>query len=150
MKSVIELEIVGPRPRVAELFASPENSPRWMDDLGRYEAISGTPGMPGSRYRLVPKKGSLAFVATVKARELPRRVQVELDSPKITVSVTGTFEELSPGRTRLVSEEVFTFKGLFSKAFGLLARPAIRRAHRRHMEGFKRFAEREGQPGPAA
>jgi hypothetical protein len=56
---------------------------------------------------------------------------------------------LSPGTTRLVSEEVFTFKGLLSKAFGLLARPAIRRAHRRHMEGFKRFAERQGQPGPA-
>jgi hypothetical protein len=150
MKSAIELEIVGPRPRVAELFATPENSPRWMDDLGRYEAISGTPGMPGSRYRLVPKKGSMAFVATVTVRELPRRVQVELDSPKVTVLVTGTFDELSPGRTRLVSEEVFTFKGLFSKAFGLLARPAIRRAHRRHMEGFKRFAERQGQPGPAA
>jgi uncharacterized protein YndB with AHSA1/START domain len=149
MKSVIELEIAGPRPRVAELFASPENSPRWMDDLGRYEAISGTPGMPGSRYRLVPKKGSMTFVATVTARELPRRIQVELDSPTVTVSVTGTFDELSPGRTRLVSEEVFRFKGLFSKAFGLLARPAIRRAHRRHMEGFKRFAERQGQPGLA-
>jgi hypothetical protein len=65
--------------------AAPENSPRWMDDLARYEAISGAPGMPGPRCRLVPKEGSLVFVATVKA---------------ITVSVTGTFEELSPGHSR--------------------------------------------------
>jgi hypothetical protein len=62
MKSVIELEIVGSRPTVAELFAAPENTPRWT--------------------------------------------------------------------------------------FGLLARPAIRRAHRRHMDGFKLFAERQAQAGP--
>jgi len=141
MKSVVDLEIHAPQARVAELFANPENSPQWMDDLSRYEAISGHPGMPGSRYRLVPKQGAMIFVATVITRDLPRRAQVNLDSPKVTVVATGTFTALPQDRTRLVSEEVFTFKGFVNKAFGVLARPAIRRAHRRHMQGFKRFAE---------
>jgi polyketide cyclase/dehydrase/lipid transport protein len=141
MKSVIALEIKAPQARVAELFANPENSPQWMDDLARYEAMSGKPGMPGSKYRLVPKKGAMVFVATVIARDLPGRAEVHLDSPTVAVSVTGTFEAVSPDRTRLVSEEVFTFKGLVNRAFGFFAQPAIRRAHRRHMEAFKRFAE---------
>jgi hypothetical protein len=36
---------------------------------------------------------------------------------------------------------VFHFKGLMSGIFGFLAGFAIRKAHRRHMEAFKAFAE---------
>lgn len=141
MKSVIELEVNVPQARLAELFANPEHSPRWMDDLARYEPISGAPGMPGSRYRLVPKKGGMVFVGTVIARDLPARAQVQLDGPGVAVAVTGRFEPLAADRTRLISEEVFQFRGVVGKVFGLFARPAIRAAHRRHMEAFKRFAE---------
>jgi|SRR5947208_3617425 len=144
MKSVVELDINVPQARLADLFANAENSPRWMDDLDRYEAISGEPGMPGSKYRLVPKKGAMVFMATVIARDLPVQARVNLDAPNVAVSVTGTFEALSPSTTRLVSEEVFRFKGPVNKLFGLIAQRAIRAAHRRHMEAFKRFAERRG------
>jgi hypothetical protein len=40
------------RDAVAGLFADPMNSPKWMDDIDRCEPISGTPGFPGSTYRL--------------------------------------------------------------------------------------------------
>jgi len=55
--------------------------------------------------------------------------------------VKGTFVALSAARTRLLSEEVFRFKGLFNKVFGFLVQRTIKNAHRRHMEAFKRFAE---------
>jgi hypothetical protein len=42
---------------------------------------------------------------------------------------------------------VFCFKSFWSKAFGLLARRSIRKAHRGHMEAFKRFAERRQRGG---
>ncbi len=96
MKSVVKLDINVPQARLAELFANAENSPRWMDDLDRYEAISGEPGMPGSKYRLVPKKGAMVFIATVIAKDLPVQARVNLDAPNVAVSVTGTFEALSP------------------------------------------------------
>jgi len=41
----------------------------------------------------------------------------------------------------LVSEEQFRFKSALGRLLGLLAQPLIRRAHRRHMVSFKRFAE---------
>ncbi len=144
MKSVIELEIDVPQARLAALFADPQQNTRWMDDVDRVETISGQLGMPGSKYRLVPKKGKMVFVATVLARNLPTESHLSLEASNVTVSVKGTFVTLSSDRTRLTSEEVFSFKGPLNRVFGFLARRAIKNAHRRHMEAFKRFAEAHG------
>jgi hypothetical protein len=57
-----------------------------------------------------------------------------------SVSVEGTLTELTEQRTKLVSEQVFAFKGCFNSVLGFLAAAAIRTAHR-HMEAFKRFVE---------
>ena len=141
MKSVIELEIDVPQARLAALFADPQQNTRWMDDVERVETISGQLGMPGSQYRLVPKKGKMVFVATVLARKLPTESHLSLEASNVTVSVKGTLVALSSDRTRLTSEEVFSFKGPLNRVFGFLARGAIKNAHRRHMEAFKRFAE---------
>jgi hypothetical protein len=143
VRSVVELDIDAPQKQVAALFADPQNSTSWMDDLERYEPVSGTPGTPGSTYRLVPKHGTMLFTATVVARDLPNEVRLSLDAPSVAVSVCGTLSKLPNDRTRLISLEVFKFKGLRNNVFGLLAQPAIGKAHRRHMEAFKRFAERK-------
>ena len=66
------------------------------------------------------------------------------------IAITDTFEALSANKTRLVSEEVFGFRGLFNTVFGFLALQTIRKNHRRHMGGFKRFAERHAHEGPSA
>jgi len=141
MKSVVELDIEAPLPRVAALFGNPEHSTTWMRDIARYEPIKGQPGAPGSTYRLVPKKGSMVFVATVLAASVPNAFRLELEASNVTVSISATLTALSPGRTHLVSVEVFSFKGLIHRIFGALATPMIRKAHRRHMEAFKEFAE---------
>jgi hypothetical protein len=141
MNSRVELEINARQARVAELFADPRNNPAWMDDVERIEPISGELGEPGSVYRIVPKRGERIFVATVVKRALPTELELSLDSADVTVMVTGTLVSVSDQKTRLISDEVFTFKGAFGPVIGVLARRAIKRAHRTHMEAFKRFAE---------
>jgi len=141
MTSRVELDINAPQPQAAQLFADPRNNPRWMDDLERIEPISGTLGEPGSIYKMVPKQGTLTFLATVVSRSLPTEVTLSLENPRVSVGVRDTFLRLSDHKARLISEEVFTFKGVFGKVTGLLAHRAIRNAHRRHMESFKRFVE---------
>ena len=143
MKSVFETEINMPQQQLAELFANPGNNGKWMDDLGSYEPISGEPGMPGSKYRLVQKNGNteMAFIATMTARNLPYELKLTLEAPNVTVSITGKFVALAPEKTRLISEEVFTFSGLLNKIFGFVVQKDIKAAHHRHMESFKRFAE---------
>jgi len=141
MKSRVELDIQAPQAQLAELFADPRNNPGWMDDIERIEPIHGEIGQPGSVYRMVPKRGSMVFVATVVRRVLPTQVSLSLNAPRVSVAITDTFRKLSDTTTRLISEEVFTFRGRFGKLTGVVARRMIRQAHRRHMESFKRFAE---------
>jgi uncharacterized protein YndB with AHSA1/START domain len=146
MKSTVTVEINRPQTQVAELFSNPRQAAKWMHDVDRIEVVSGELGAPGSKYRLVPKKGNMVFVATVLGRDLPNESRLRLDSSTVVVSVTGTFQSLTPKRTRLVSHEVFSFRGAISSIFGFLAQSSIRKAHRTHIEAFKAFAE--DQPAP--
>jgi hypothetical protein len=141
MKDIVVVDINTPQEKVAALFADPANNTKWMDDLERYEPLSGEQGMPGSTYRLIPKQGSMVFTATVVSRTLPDDLRLRLEASNVTVDVHATLSTLPDGRTRLVSEEEFTFKGFWSRLFGLFARGSIRKAHRKHIEAFKRFAE---------
>ena len=143
MKSVVETEIHVPQAILADLYADPKQNTKWMDDIERIEPIIGMLGMPGSKYRLVPKKGDMVFVATVIDRNLPTELHLSLEASNVTISVKGLFTALSPASTRLTHEQVYSFKGLFYNLVGFMARRAIKKAQRRHMEAFKRFAETE-------
>ena len=134
MKSLMELEIDAPQADVAELFTDPRMNVDRMDDIARIEAVGGALGEPGSSYRLVPKRGNMIFVATVLTRKMPDELRLRLDSPAASVTVEGRLHALSDRKTKLISEETFTFRGAFGKILGLLAQGAVRRAHRRHME----------------
>ena len=140
MKSIVEVEINKPQREVAALFADPSNNPKWMHDLDHYEAITENQGLPGSKYRMVPKKGKMIFVATVVERTA-EELTLDLEASNVHVSVNGKLKSLSPEKTRLTSEEIFTFKGLINKVFGVFAGNSIKRVHRKHIEDFKKFAE---------
>jgi hypothetical protein len=96
---------------------------------------------PARNIGLCQKAGDMVFVATVLDRNLPAELHLSLEATNVTISVRGRFTALSPSNTRLRHEQVFRFKGLFAKIFGFLAQRSIKKAQRRHVEGFKRFAE---------
>jgi hypothetical protein len=147
LKSVVVVDIDRPEGEVGELFADPRNSSKWMLDLDRYEPLSGEEGMPGSTYRLSPKTGETAFVVTVLARDLPRELHLSLEGSNVHVDLVAGLTALSPSSTRLTSQEVFTFRGLFGPLVPAVASKAIKAAHRKAIEEFKRFAEsRVGNP----
>jgi hypothetical protein len=141
MKSMVEVEINRPQEEAASLYADPRNNPKWMHDIARYEPLSGKEGLPGATYRLVPKEGDMVFVVTVMERNLPDELKLHLEGSNVDVDVQGTFRRLSPTRTKLISEEVFTFKAGADEAVSSSVKEDIQAAHRRHMEDFKRFAE---------
>jgi hypothetical protein len=146
-KSVTEVDIDVPRTKLASLFADPSNFTRWMDDMERIEPISGEMGMPGSRFRMVPKMGDRSFIATVIERDLPSAVDLELDAPNLSIATTAKFTPLSAATTRLRHEQVFRFRGIMPRLFGALSHRSMRRAQERHMRGLKRFAEASLAPG---
>jgi hypothetical protein len=141
MKSIVEVEINRPQKEAAELYADPRNNLKWMHDIARYEPLHGEQGMPGSTYRLVPTEGDMIFVATVVERNLPDELKLHLRASDVDVEVSGRFSSLSPTRTKLISEQVFTFKAGGDETVSPSVKKDIKSAHRRHMEDFKRFAE---------
>jgi len=142
VKSIVDLEINVPQQELFKLFADPRNNPKWMHDLDRYEPVSGEEGMPGSIYRLVPKKGNMVFLATVLDRNPPNELRLNLEASVANVAIAASLIALSPTKTRLISEEVFTLKGFLNRLLGpLFARNAMKTAHRNHMVDLKSFAE---------
>jgi hypothetical protein len=141
VKSIVQVEINAPQSEVAALFADPRSNPKWMLDLDRYEPVSGEQGLPGSTYRLVPKSGNMIFLATVISRNLPHELRLHLDCSDVEVEITGKLTALSPTSTQLISEEVFTFKGIVNTILSIFAQKTIRTVHRRHIEDFKKFVE---------
>jgi len=150
VRSVVDIEIDAPRELVAELYSDASNNPKWMDDLERNEPISGVPGEPGSSYRMVSRDSDMHFVVTVVSVQLPENVRLHLEWKRSTVDINVDFIQLDTNLTRFVSTEDFRFSGFLPRLGGLLARSAIRAAHRRHMEGFKRFAERQSHAAVAS
>jgi hypothetical protein len=150
MKSVVKLDIEASQDELAELIFDPKASSRWMDDVQRVEPLGGKLGMQGSRYRLVPKDPGPGFVATVVARQPPAKLRLVLDAPRVSIAVSTQLIKLSARRTRLVSEQTFRFNGAFSAVYGFLARRAIRRNHRRHLESLKQVVERNGESASEA
>jgi len=141
MKSIVEVEINRPQKETAELYADPRNNLQWMHDIARYEPLNGEEGMPGSTYRLVPKEGDMIFVATVVERDLPNQLKLRFEASDVDVDITGTFSSLSATRTKLISEEVFTFNGADEETVSSSVKEDIKAAHRSHIEDFKRFSE---------
>ena len=70
MKYTFETEINAPREKVAELFGNPDNRKKWMEGLESNEHVSGEPGTPGAKSRLVFQTGKvkITFIGTVTAR----------------------------------------------------------------------------------
>jgi len=112
MKSIVEVEIDKPQPEVAKLFVDPANNPKWMHDLKRYEPVSGDQGKPGSKYRLIPKKGNMVFVATVVSQN-PNELKLDLEASNVHVSVTGKLKALSPAKNKINFRRSIYFQRTF-------------------------------------
>ena len=142
MKFTVEIDIELPRQRVIELFDDPDNLSRWMPGLVSHELTAGEPGQVGARSRLIVQTGKrhVEMVETITARNLPDEISGTLDAPGVHNVIRNRFIELSPSRTRWISENAFELRGLM-RGLGLLLRSELPRQSRLYLEAFKAFAE---------
>jgi hypothetical protein len=144
VKCTFETEINAPIEKVAAMVGDPRNRTEWMEGLESDQPINGTPGMPGAQSRLVFKTGNMTttFVVTVTARHLPDEFCQTMEAPNVLTTVTTRLVALSPAATRHISEQDFKFKGAFNKIVGFLLQTEFKKQSLRHLQNFKRFAER--------
>jgi uncharacterized membrane protein len=77
MKYSVSIEIDRPLDEVVEKFDNSENLFKWMEGLQKYEHLSGEPGKPGAKTRLLFQMGKrkIEMIETITVRNLPMSFQ---------------------------------------------------------------------------
>lgn len=141
-----QVDINLPRERVIELFDNPDNLKEWQPGLISFEHLSGEPGHPGARSRLVYQMGKrrIEMIETITERNLPERFSGTYETKGAYNEMVNEFSELGPDRTRWVSHVRFELSGLM-KIMGWLMPSTFRKQSQSFMVMFREFAEKEGK-----
>ena len=147
MKYTREVLIDLPRDRVIELFDDADNLPKWQEGLQSFEHVSGEPGEPGAKSRLVFDHRGRRFemIETITERNLPDEFSGIYETEGVWNLMTNRFEEEGPDRTRWIAESEFRPQGFKMKLMAILLRPMFTRTTMKTLRDFKAFAEGEGR-----
>jgi hypothetical protein len=142
MKYNCEIEINLPLKRVIELFDDSDNLSKWQPGLVSFEHISGKPGQTGAKSRLIYKMGKrdIEMIETITTRNLPEEFSGTYEAKGVFNFVNNKFAELSPNKTKWITENEFQFSG-FMKIMGMLMPGAFKKESQKHLKQFKEFAE---------
>ena len=93
MKYTLETEIHLPREEVIKLFDNQENCFKWQEGLQSFEHVSGEPGQPGAKSRLVYQMGKrrIEMMETITARNLPDEFRGTYDAKGVHNIVENRF-----------------------------------------------------------
>ena len=142
MEYTTEVIIDLPRSRVIELFDDADNLKKWQPGLQNMEHVSGEPGQPGAKTRLVYDEGgrTMEMVETIVQNDLPERFVVTYEAKNVYNLMDNIFHETADGKTRWVSDTEFRFSG-FMAIMALFMRGAFPKETLKSMNLFKAFAE---------
>ncbi|GAA4380293.1 SRPBCC family protein [Paeniglutamicibacter cryotolerans] len=137
-----EITVTVPRDHFIELFDAPENLPLWQKGLLSFDAVSGTPGEPGSTSRLTFKRGNgtLEMIETIIRRNLPDSFDGSYEAKDLRIVYGNDFQDIDGTSTRWVARNSHEFTG-FMKVRALLFGKSFPKQGLKMMEAFKEFAE---------
>ena len=145
MKYTREVVIDLPRDRVIELFDNPDNLPKWQEGLQSFEHVSGEPGQPGAKSRLVydHRGRHIEMIETITERNLPGEFSGTYETDGVWNGMKNWFVEDAPDRTRWIAESEFRCSGLKMKLMTIFLRPLFTSTTMKSLRDFKAFAEGE-------
>lgn len=144
MKSyTVEIEINLPRDRVIELFDNPDNLKKWQPGLQSFEHVSGEPGQPGARSKLVYLNGKhrVELTETVTKRDLPDEFNGTYSWGGGENTLENRFIELGPDRTKWESTCSYEFSSFMLKMMGFLFPGMFKKQNMVFLRNFKAFCE---------
>jgi len=142
MQFSCEVIINMPREKVIETFDNTDNLMKWMKGLQSFNHISGEPGHPGAKSRLVFDQNGrrLEMIETIDSRNLPDEFAGTYITHGLVNKVTHRFYEDGAEKTKWISENEFQFSGLM-KLMIFFTRHAFPKQTQIYMENFKKFAK---------
>ena len=142
MRYQTEVIINLPRERVIELFDSFENLEKWQEGLISHDHMSGEPGQPGAKTKLLYRMGSrrTEMIETILVRDLPDEFSGTYDAKGVHNIVKNYFYDEGE-TTRWVLDSDFQFHGYMRIMSIFMPSSMFKKQTRKTMEAFKRFAE---------
>ena len=126
---------------------------KWQTGLQSFEPVSGEPGQPGAKSKLVFLNGKhrIELIETVTVRNLPDEFHgtYEWDGGKNTLE--NRFIELAPNRTKWESTCEYELSHFMLKMMGFFFPGMFRKQNLKFLQDFKAFAEegRDVREAPA-
>lgn len=144
MKYTQEIIINKPIKEVVALFDNPNNLYEWMEGLQKFEHLSGTPGEPGAKSKLLFKMGNreIEMIETITVRDLPTEFSGTYEANGVFNIQKNKFISISDNQTKHVTENEFQFKGVMMNLMGFLMPGAFKKQSYKYLKAFKTFAEK--------
>lgn len=144
MKYTQEIIINKPIKEVVALFDNPNNLYEWMEGLQKFEHLSGTPGEPGAKSKLLFKMGNreIEMIETITVRDLPTEFSGTYEANGVFNIQKNKFISIADNQTKHVTENEFQFKGVMMKLMGFLMPGAFKKQSYKYLKAFKTFAEK--------
>jgi carbon monoxide dehydrogenase subunit G len=145
MQYSTEIVINRPLARVIELFDNPALLKEWQPGLQQFEPLSGTPGQPGAKTRMVYKMGSrtVQLTETIVMRNLPQEFTATYETKGVYNIVKNRFAAVDANTTHYVTENEFRLSG-FMKILGWLMPGSFKKESYKYQQQFKAFVEKQG------
>ena len=142
MKYTNEIELNLPIEKVIALFDDPANLPKWQPGLISFENISGTPGAPGAKSKLIFKmdKRDVEMIETITVKNLPDEFSGTYEMKGVMTIQKNKFIALSSFKTKWISESEIKFKGAM-RVLAPFMKNAFKAQSYKYQELFKAFAE---------
>jgi hypothetical protein len=137
-----EVEINGPRDRVAAYAGDPGNAPQWYANIKRVNWKSPPPLAVGSRLAFVAEflGRTLAYTYEVVELVAGERLVMRTAEGPFPMETTYTWDTVGDGRTRMTLRNRGEPSG-FSKIAAPLMAAAMRRANRKDLAQLKSLLE---------
>lgn len=145
MKFSTEVEINLPVAKVVALFDDPENLKHWQPGFKNFEHVSGTPGQPGAKSKLLFQMGKreIEMIETITVRNLPQEFSGTYEATGVFNIVKNYFVPIDENKTKYISEQEFQFRGSM-KIIGWLMPGMFKKQSLDFLQRFKTFAEKAG------
>jgi len=143
-----EIEIDRPRSEVAEFVATPDNAPRWYQNIESVEWRTEPPLAVGSRLAFVARflSRKLAYTYQVETLEPGARLVMATSEGPFPMETTYTWADTAEGGTRMTLRNRGEPKR-FSRLSGPLMAAAIRRANHKDLARLKQIMEKRQGTG---
>ena len=146
MKFQCSVDIHAPLEKVLALFDDFDNLKEWQDGFISAEPLSGTPGEPGAKTKMIYQIGKrkIELIETVEVKDLPEEFTGTYEAKTMINRMSNHFSSIDENSTRYIAEIEYTaFRGFIPKLMAFFFPGMFRRQTQKWLDQFKAFVERE-------